>query len=84
MTRKTKARILELMREDKDLKRELVKELMQEVLEAEMTELLGAAKTGTHIGSAWLSSRLLRTGTYYSSWQDRASCSAGSRWSFQH
>lgn len=44
MGRKPKSKITELMHEDKDLVRELVRIAMQEILEAEMTEVVGAAK----------------------------------------
>jgi transposase-like protein len=44
MTRKNGNTITQLFNEDKDLLKELVKLAVQEVLEAEMTELLGAAK----------------------------------------
>jgi len=44
MSRKTESKIIELMREDKDLLKELVQQTVQEVLEAQMTEILGASK----------------------------------------
>jgi len=44
MGRTSKKKITELMAEDKDLVRDLVKVALQELLEAEMSELLGAAK----------------------------------------
>lgn len=44
MGRTNKKKITELMAEDKDLVRDLVKTALQELLEAEMSELLGAAK----------------------------------------
>jgi transposase-like protein len=43
MGRTNNKKITELMAEDKDLLRDLVKAALQEVLEAEMSELLGAA-----------------------------------------
>ena len=39
-----------LMAEDKDLMKSLMKEALQEVLEAEMTELLGPAPTNVRTG----------------------------------
>ncbi len=44
MTQKTKSRIKELIEEDKDLIRELMQIAIQEVLEAEMVDALGAEK----------------------------------------
>lgn len=44
MGRKPKSKISELISEDKDLLHELVKSTVQQVLEAEMEELLGAGK----------------------------------------
>ncbi len=44
MSRKTKSKLAELMKEDKDLLREMVQSVMQEVLEAEMQEHLGAGR----------------------------------------
>ena len=44
MGRKPKLKISELISEDKDLLHELVKGTVQEILEAEMEELLGAGK----------------------------------------
>jgi transposase-like protein len=43
-TRKAKTTIHDLIAEDKDLLRDMLQELFQQVLEAEMTELLGATK----------------------------------------
>lgn len=43
MTRKTQKKLVQMMKEDKDLLRGMVQSLMQEVLEAEMQEHLGAA-----------------------------------------
>lgn len=40
-----------LMAEDKDLMKPLMKEALQEVLEAEMTEPLGAGPTNTRTGA---------------------------------
>ena len=44
MTQKTKTKIRELLGEDKDLMRELMRMALQEVLEAEMADALGAEK----------------------------------------
>lgn len=44
MTRKTKSKVMQLVKEDKDLLRGLVQEAIQEMLEAEMEELIGAGK----------------------------------------
>ena len=45
MARETKATVIKLVEEDKDLLKELVRETVQQVLETEMTEALGAAKS---------------------------------------
>lgn len=44
MARETKGTVIKLMEEDKDLLHALVKETVQQILETEMTEALGAAK----------------------------------------
>ncbi len=44
MARETKATVIKLVQEDKELMKELVREAVQQVLEVEMTEALGAAK----------------------------------------
>jgi transposase-like protein len=45
MTREAKTKINKLVEEDKDLIREIVQEAVQQVLEAEMTDTLGAGKS---------------------------------------
>ena len=44
MARETKGTVLKLVQEDKDLLKELVRETVQQILETEMTEALGATK----------------------------------------
>jgi len=44
MTRETKGTVVTLVEQDKDLLKEIVREAVQQVLEAEMTEALGAGK----------------------------------------
>ena len=44
MTRETKGTVIKLVQEDKDLLRGLVQETVQQILETEMTEALGASK----------------------------------------
>ena len=44
MTRETKGTVIKLVKEDKDVLKALVKETVQQILETEMTEALGAAK----------------------------------------
>jgi putative transposase len=44
MARETKGTVIKLVEEDKDLLQQMVKETVQQILETEMTEALGAAK----------------------------------------
>ena len=44
MTRETKGTVIKLVKEDKDVLQALVKETVQQILETEMTEALGAAR----------------------------------------
>ena len=43
MARKTKSKIADLLSEDKDLLKTIIQTTVQEILEAEMTNLIGAA-----------------------------------------
>jgi putative transposase len=45
MARETRDNVIKLVQQDKDLLRELVRETVQQVLETEMTEALGAGKS---------------------------------------
>src|SRR5512146_1063958 len=45
MARETKGTVIKLVQEDKDLLKELVREAVQQILEVEMTEALGAGKS---------------------------------------
>jgi len=59
MTRETQGKVRALVEQDKDVVRELVRLALQEVLEAEMTETVGAAK-----GERSASRKGYRSGSY--------------------
>ena len=54
-----RATLKALLADDQDLMRHLVREVMQEILEAEMTDALGGRAGGTHRSSSGLPRRPL-------------------------
>jgi hypothetical protein len=58
--RPTLAEVKALLREDQDCLRPIVEAVLQELLEAEMTEALGAAEGRADAGAARPAQRLLR------------------------